>query len=433
MINLNLDYVTINELNNYKFHVEQIHTLMHNRSLVGSEFLGWLDLPKKFDKTELDNIKSCAEKIRNSSDVLIVIGIGGSYLGAKAAIDFLVNDFDNDGLQIIYAGHNMSSTYLYNLSKYLEDKDFSINVISKSGTTTEPAIAFRHFKNKLIEKYGVESANERIYATTDLTKGALRAQAIKNNWSTFTISDDIGGRFSVLSPVGLLPIACSNIDIEEILLGAHEAYSKYNNSNLSENDAYKYAVIRNILYKRGFTIEMLIGYEPNLQYFNEWFKQLFGESEGKNNCGIFPSSAIFSTDLHSLGQYIQEGRRDIFETVLHFKNTPKDLLIMHNDDDSDGLNYLAGKSISYVNNKAFEATTLAHANGGCPNIIIDIDEMSPKSLGHLIYFFEISCAMSGYLLGVNPFDQPGVEEYKNNMFALLGKEGFEQLEKKLKK
>ncbi len=428
---LNLDYlngfISNQEINNYKEVVKLNHDLLINKKGQGNDFLGWVNLPTDYDKEEFNKIKEAAKKINDDSDILLVIGIGGSYLGAKAVMNALNHSFYNEisstKTKIYFVGHNMSSTYINDLEELIKDKDFSINVISKSGTTTEPAIAFRHFKNLLFKKYG-EEANKRIYATTDAKKGALKEQAISNKWESFVVPDDVGGRFSVLTAVGLLPIAASGIDVDELLKGAQQAKEIYLNDNLEENDAYKYAVIRNILLNKGKTLEILVSYEERLAFFNEWFKQLFGESEGKDNKGIYPSSAIFSTDLHSLGQYIQEGRRNLFETVINIKTTNKDITILKEEEDLDGLNYLSGKKVSYVNSKAFEATAMAHVEGGVPNIVIDIDELSTATLGKLIYFFEISCAMSGYLLGVNPFDQPGVEAYKSKMFKLLEKPGY---------
>ncbi len=434
--NLVENVVTNDELSRMQPMVTLADTMLRKGFGAGNDFLGWLDLPTEYDREEFTNIKAAAEKIKKDSEILIVIGIGGSYLGAKAVIEFLSHSFynnleDNKLPQIFFAGHNISSTYLNDLTDMIGDKDFSINVISKSGTTTEPAIAFRHFKDLLIEKYGVEEANKRIYATTDSSKGALKTQANDNGWTSFVVPDNVGGRFSVLTAVGLLPIAAAGIDIDSIMAGAAEASSKYAKADLETNDAYKYAAYRNALLHKGKTIEMLIGYEQSMTFFNEWWKQLYGESEGKDNKGIFPASAIFSTDLHSLGQYIQEGRRDLFETVIFFENVRRDLEIKAQENDGDGLNYLAGKTVSFVNNKAFEATSIAHADGGVPNLVLSVEQMDEKAIGHLIYFFEISCAISGYLLGVNPFDQPGVEAYKKNMFALLGKEGFEDLKAEL--
>lgn len=423
--------------------VKVAHHSLHEQTGAGNEFLGWIDLPVEYDKEEFSRIQKSAEKIKSDSDVLLVIGIGGSYLGARAAIEMLNHSFYNalpkdkrSTPQVLFVGQNISSTYMRDLMDLLDGKDFSINVISKSGTTTEPALAFRIFRNKLEEKYGVEEARKRIYATTDKSKGALKTLASDEGYETFVVPDDIGGRYSVLTAVGLLPIAASGVEIDTMMNGARQAREDFGKSELSENPAYQYAAVRNALYNKGKTIEMLINYEPGLQYFSEWWKQLFGESEGKDQKGIYPSSANFSTDLHSLGQYVQEGRRDIFETVIKVSEPRHELKIEKADSDLDGLNYLAGETVDFVNNKAFEGTLLAHTDGGVPNLIVEIPAMDAYTFGYLVYFFEKACAMSGYLLGVNPFDQPGVEAYKVNMFALLGKPGFEEkkaeLEKRLK-
>ncbi|TYS88988.1 glucose-6-phosphate isomerase [Rossellomorea aquimaris] len=423
--------------------VKVAHHSLHEQTGAGNDFLGWIDLPVEYDKEEFSRIQKSAEKIKNDSDVLLVIGIGGSYLGARAAIEMLNHSFYNalpkekrSTPQVLFVGQNISSTYMKDLMDLLDGKDFSINVISKSGTTTEPAIAFRIFRKKLEEKYGMEEARKRIYATTDKSKGALKTLASDEGYETFVVPDDIGGRYSVLTAVGLLPIAVSGVEIETMMNGAAQAREDFSKSELTENPAYQYAAVRNALYNKGKTIEMLINYEPGLQYFSEWWKQLFGESEGKDQKGIYPSSANFSTDLHSLGQYVQEGRRDIFETVIKVSEPRHELKIEKADSDLDGLNYLAGETVDFVNNKAFEGTLLAHTDGGVPNLIVEIPAMDAYTFGYLVYFFEKACAMSGYLLGVNPFDQPGVEAYKVNMFALLGKPGFEEkkaeLEKRLK-
>lgn len=407
--------------------------LLNSREGKGSDFLGWEDLPVTYDKEEFSRIKKAAEKIRSNSDILVVIGIGGSYLGSKAAIEMLGNHFKVEGeLEVVFAGHQISSTYMMDLVDYLSGKDFSINVISKSGTTTEPALAFRFFKKLLIEKYGKVEASKRIYATTDKDKGALRSLSDKEGYESFIVPNDVGGRFSVLTAVGLLPIAASGINIDEIMAGAEAAYYEYLNNPL-ESDITKYVAIRNILYRKGKKIEMLVSYEPSFQYLGEWWKQLFGESEGKENKGLFPASASFSTDLHSLGQYIQDGERHLFETVLTVKKAKREITIEEDELNLDGLNYLAGKTIDYVNRQAYLGTLLAHSDGGVPNMLIEIPEISAKSFGHLVYFFEKACAISGYMLGVNPFDQPGVEDYKKNMFALLEKPGYEELTKELKK
>lgn len=418
--------------------VDMAHKKLHEGIGAGSDFLGWVDLPVNYDKEEFARIKSAAEKIKSDSDVLLVVGIGGSYLGARAAIEALQHSFYNalskeqrKSPQIFFVGNNISSTYMKDLMDVLEGKDFSINVISKSGTTTEPAIAFRIFKKLLVEKYGKEEAVKRIYATTDKARGALKTVADEEGYETFIIPDDVGGRFSVLTPVGLLPIAVANLDIAAMMKGASDAAAEYSSSELSENLCYQYAAVRNVLYNKGKTIEMLVNYEPSLQYFGEWWKQLFGESEGKDYKGIYPSSANFSTDLHSLGQYVQEGRRDLFETIVTVGESRHELYIEEESVDLDGLNYLAGQSVDFVNQKAYEGTLLAHTDGGVPNLIVNVPKLDEYNFGYLVYFFEKACAISGYLLGVNPFDQPGVEAYKKNMFALLGKPGFEELKAEL--
>jgi glucose-6-phosphate isomerase len=423
--------------------VKVAHHSLHEKTGAGSDFLGWIDLPVDYDKEEFSRIQKSAEKIKSDSDVLLVVGIGGSYLGARAALEFLQHSFYNalpkekrKTPQVIFIGNNISSTYMTDVLDLLEGKDFSINVISKSGTTTEPAIAFRIFRKLLEEKYGVDEARKRIYATTDKARGALKTLADEEGYESFVIPDDVGGRYSVLTAVGLLPIAVSGSDIEAMMKGAAQAREDFSNSELEENAAYQYAAVRNALYNKGKTIEMLINYEPSLQYFSEWWKQLFGESEGKDQKGIYPSSANFSTDLHSLGQYVQEGRRDLFETIIKVEKPRHEMVIEEATSDLDGLNYLAGKTVDFVNNKAFEGTMLAHTDGGVPNLVVTIPQLDEYTFGYLVYFFEKACAMSGYLLGVNPFDQPGVEAYKVNMFALLGKPGFEEkkaeLEKRLK-
>jgi len=420
--------------------IKLAHQLLHEKTGVGNDFLGWLNLPKDYDKEEFARIQKAAEKIQNDSDVLLVIGIGGSYLGARAAIEMLNHSFMNvlpkekrKTPQIFFVGNSISSTYMKDLMDVLEGKDFSINVISKSGTTTEPAIAFRIFNKLLVEKYGEQEAKHRVYATTDRAKGALKTLADAEGYETFVIPDDVGGRYSVLTPVGLLPIAVSGVDIQAMMDGAAKAVDDFSNPEVSENIAYQYAAVRNIFYRKGKTIEMLINYEPGLQYFAEWWKQLFGESEGKDQKGIYPSSANFSTDLHSLGQYVQEGRRDLFETVVKVEQAREELTIYKEENDLDGLNYLAGRTVDFVNNKAFEGTLLAHTDGGVPNLVVSIPKMDAYTFGYLVYFFEKACAVSGYLNGVNPFDQPGVEAYKKNMFALLGKPGYEDMKAELEK
>ncbi|MFK5882770.1 MAG: glucose-6-phosphate isomerase [Candidatus Izemoplasma sp.] len=428
-----LNFIDSSKLLEIEKEIKKAHNDLHNKTGKGNEFLGWVDLPNSYDKEEFERIIKASEKIRNDSDILLVVGIGGSYLGSKAAIEYLGKHFErNKELEIIFVGHNISSTYMQDLVDYIKGVDFSINVISKSGTTTEPALAFRVFKKILEEKYGKTGAQKRIYATTDKARGALRTLADKENYETFVVPDDVGGRYSILTAVGLLPIAASGADIRLLMQGAQDAYKEYMDPSL-DNQAYKYVAIRNELYRSGKKIEMQINYEPALFYLGEWWKQLFGESEGKENKGIFPASASFSTDLHSLGQYIQDGERHLFETVLSVKKPKRKMVIEEDDLNLDGLNYLKGKTVDFVNEKAFLGTLLAHTDGGVPNIIIDIPEINEYSFGYLVYFFEKSCAVSGYVLGVNPFDQPGVEAYKKNMFALLEKPGFEELTKELTK
>ncbi|HEN7262367.1 TPA: glucose-6-phosphate isomerase [Streptococcus agalactiae] len=404
----------------------------------GSDFLGWMDLPENYDKEEFSRIQKAAEKIKSDSEVLVVIGIGGSYLGAKAAIDFLNNHFANlqtaeerKAPQILYAGNSISSTYLADLVEYVQDKEFSVNVISKSGTTTEPAIAFRVFKELLVKKYGQEEANKRIYATTDKVKGAVKVEADANNWETFVVPDNVGGRFSVLTAVGLLPIAASGADITALMEGANAARKDLSSDKISENIAYQYAAVRNVLYRKGYITEILANYEPSLQYFGEWWKQLAGESEGKDQKGIYPTSANFSTDLHSLGQFIQEGYRNLFETVVRVEKPRKNVTIPELTEDLDGLGYLQGKDVDFVNKKATDGVLLAHTDGGVPNMFVTLPTQDAYTLGYTIYFFELAIGLSGYLNSVNPFDQPGVEAYKRNMFALLGKPGFEELSAEL--
>ena len=434
MSNIRLDIshlkIDTSEIIDYAKHVEQIHRRLHEKKDDEDDFLGWLDLPTNYDKKEFERIKKCAEKIRKDSDVLLVIGIGGSYLGARAVIESLSHTFYNylDKKQrrspmILFAGNNISNKYIEDLMDVLADKDLSINVISKSGTTTEPAIAFRIFREFIENKYGVQEARKRIYVTTDAKKGALKKLADKEGYETFIIPDNVGGRYSVLTPVGLLPIATAGISIDRLMEGAKFAQEKYSEANLKYNDCYKYAVARNILYKNEKDIEILVAYEPRLHYMIEWWKQLFGESEGKNKKGIYPSGADFTTDLHSLGQYIQDGRRNLFETVINIEQERKGITLNLDEDDLDGLNYLTDKSLEYINKKAMEGTIKAHVDGDVPNIVLNLEKLDEETLGHLIYFFELACAMSGKILGVNPFNQPGVEKYKNNMFKLLGKPG----------
>ncbi|GIN96833.1 glucose-6-phosphate isomerase [Siminovitchia terrae] len=449
MRHINFDYSKVSsflkehEIQSLQEVININHERLHYSCQNEGNFLGWLNLPENYDRAEFLRIQEIAEKISEDSDVLLVIGIGGSYLGARAAIEMLNHSFYNDlprekrgnSPQVIFVGHNISSTYISHVIDMLDGKDFSINVISKSGTTTEPAIAFRIFKKLLEEKYGRDAARTRIYATTDKEKGALRKLANQERYETFVIPENIGGRYSVLTAVGLLPIAVSGIDINKVMQGAAQAQIELNSPDLDNNIAYQYAAIRDILYKKGKTIEILVNYEPGLQYFSEWWKQLFGESEGKDGRGIFPASANFSTDLHSFGQYIQEGRRDLFETIIKVKKSSHDIIINNDEQNLDGLNYLSGKTVEDVNTKAFEGAMIAHTDGGVPNLVIEIPTMDAFTFGYLVYFFEKACAMSGYLLGVNPFDQPGVEMYKHNMFALLGKPGFEdkglELEKRI--
>ncbi len=435
-----LRFFSKEELENLNPFVQEAHNMLHEKTGAGSDYLGWVDLPENYDKEEYSRIKQAAEKIRKDSDVLLVIGIGGSYLGARAAIEMLNHSFfnllsksDRNAPQIIFVGHHLSSTYMSELFDLIKDKDVSINVISKSGTTTEPAIAFRIFKKFLEEKYGVDEAKSRIYATTDKEKGALKSSADEAGYETFVIPDDVGGRYSVLTAVGLLPIAVSGVSIDAIMQGAQDAMKELSEPSLDKNPAYQYAAVRNLLYQKGKLIELLVNYEPGLHYFAEWWKQLFGESEGKDHKGLYPASANFSTDLHSLGQYIQEGRRHLFETVLHVQTSRKELILEEDEKNSDGLNYLAGKTIHDVNEKAFQGTLLAHTDGDVPNLVIDLPKLDPYTFGYLVYFFEKACGISGYLLGVNPFNQPGVEAYKKNMFALLGKPGFEEEKERLEK
>lgn len=427
------DFVHENELAEIQPMVTAADELVRKGTGAGSDFRGWLDLPSNYDKEEFARIKKAAEKIREDSEVFVAIGIGGSYLGARAAIDFLNNTFynmltkeqRNGAPQVIFAGNSISSTYLADVLNLIGDRDFSINVISKSGTTTEPAIAFRVLKEKLIAKYGEEEAKKRIYATTDRAKGALKTEADAEGYEEFVVPDDIGGRFSVLSAVGLLPIAVAGGDINQLMKGAEDASKEYTDADVNKNDAYKYAALRNILYRKGYTTELLENYEPTLQYFGEWWKQLMGESEGKDQKGIYPSSANFSTDLHSLGQYIQEGRRDLMETVINVEKPNHDIDIPKEAENLDGLRYLEGRTMDEVNKKAYQGVTLAHNDGGVPVMTLNIPDQTAYTLGYMIYFFEAAVAVSGYLNGINPFNQPGVEAYKSNMFALLGKPGYE--------
>lgn len=425
-INFNNVLINNDEINKYEDMVKDIHNKLHDNCNSQDNFMGWLDLPINYDKEELEQIKICAEKVKNNSKYLLVIGIGGSYLGARAVIEALTSTFYNlreNSPIILYVGNNLSTSYINDIIKIIGNDDFSINVISKSGTTTEPAIAFRIFKKILENKYG-NNASERILVTTDEEKGALHTIAKENNYQTFKIPNNIGGRYSVLTAVGLFPIAVANINVDKLLNGAIKAYNKCNNSNLNENDCYKYAVIRNLLYHKDKNIEIFDSYEPRLHYFIEWLKQLFGESEGKNGKGIFPVGVEFTTDLHSLGQYIQDGRRNIFETVLNIENTNESITMTKEENNLDNLNYLEGLTLDYINHKAMEGTIDAHVSNDVPNILINVDKLDEETIGELIYFFELACAMSGFILNVNPFNQPGVEKYKQNMFKLLNKPGY---------
>ena len=432
-IKLNLKNTGISQksIMEYKEQVENIHKELHKKANDEKDFVGWLELPTKYDKKEFLRIKKAAKKIKKESDILVVIGIGGSYLGARAVIEALTNTFNNmltdkqrKYPQILYVGNNLSPNYINELIEYIGEKDFSVNVISKSGTTTEPAIAFRIFREILENKYGIDEARSRIYVTTDKERGALKTLADNEGYEKFVIPDNVGGRYSVLTAVGLLPIATAGIDIDKLMQGAQNAQERYDDPNLKYNECYKYAVTRNILYKLYKNTEILVNYEPKMHYFTEWWKQLFGESEGKDQKGIFPAGVDFTTDLHSMGQYIQEGRRNLFETVISIENPKSDITINKDEDNLDGLNYLAGKTLDYVNKKAMEGTVKAHVTGDVPNIMLTIENLDEENIGELIYFFEKACAMSGMILGVNPFNQPGVEEYKKNMFKLLKKPGF---------
>ena len=432
-LKLNLDNTGINKKNimEYTEIVENIHKELHDRANSENDFVGWLELPTNYDKEEFERIKKSAERIQNDSDILVVIGIGGSYLGARAVIESLTSTFYNmlpdktrKTPQILYAGNNLSPNYINELVELIGDKDFSVNVISKSGTTTEPAIAFRIFREILENKYGIEEARSRIYVTTDKQKGALKTLADGEGYEEFVIPDNIGGRYSVLTAVGLLPIAVAGIDIDKLMEGARIAQERYADSSLKYNECYQYAVVRNILYKLNKNTEILVNYEPKMHYFTEWWKQLYGESEGKEQKGIFPAGVDFTTDLHSMGQYIQEGRRNLFETVIAINKPNSNITINPDDDNLDGLNYLAGKQLDFVNKKAMEGTIKAHVSGDVPNIVVNLERLDETVIGQLIYFFEKACAMSGLILGVNPFNQPGVEEYKKNMFKLLEKPGY---------
>lgn len=432
-------FVSAHELQNIAPQVKTAHDLLVSRTGPGNDFLGWIDLPVNYDKEEFQRIKKAAAKIKSDSEVLIVIGIGGSYLGARAVIEAikstLYNNLKKDTPEIYFAGNSISPTYLSELVSIVEGRDFSVNIISKSGTTTEPALAFRVFRDLLIKRYGEEEANKRIYSTTDRAKGTLKELSDKKGYETFVVPDDVGGRFSVLTAVGLLPIACAGCDIDALMKGAADAREEYSVCDLEKNSCYRYAALRNILYRKGMKAEMLVAYENSFAMMNEWFKQLFGESEGKDNKGLYPTSAVFSTDLHSLGQFIQDGSKILFETVIQFDKPQKEFFLEDEPDNIDGLNFLSGQNMSVVNRKAFEGVVIAHTEGGVPNMVLEAPVLDEYNLGYIIYFFEKACAISGYLMGVNPFDQPGVESYKRNMFALLGKPGYEaakaELEAKL--
>ena len=430
-------FVSDNEIKYMQPAADAAFSLLKEKNGPGADFLGWVDLPINYDKDEFARIKDAAEKIKKCCDILVVIGIGGSYLGARAAIEFvkspLYNNLKKDTPDIYFAGNNISTTALTELLSICEGRDICVNVISKSGTTTEPAVAFRVFKSLLEEKYGKEGAKDRIFVTTDKARGTLKQFSDAAGYETFVVPDDVGGRYSVLTAVGLLPIAAAGIDIDAMMNGAADARVDYSSSDIEKNDAVKYAVIRNALLRKGKSTEILVGYEPYMLMLNEWWKQLYGESEGKDNKGIFPASVIFSTDLHSLGQYIQEGQRNLFETVINIKDPGAKFVIPNDPNNVDGLNFISGKELDYVNKTAMLATLIAHNDGGVPNILLEIDDRSAHSFGYIVYFFELACAISGYILGVNPFDQPGVEAYKKNMFALLGKPGYEDMKAELDK
>lgn len=424
-------FVHENELSEMQAIVDASAKELKDGTGAGNDFLGWIDLPVNYDQDEFARIKKAAKKIQSDSEVLVCIGIGGSYLGAQAAVEFLNGAFYGKGKEkyptIVFCGNSLSGSYLHDLIEWVGDKDFSVNIISKSGTTTEPAVAFRIFKDKLIKKYGEEEAKTRIFATTDKAKGALKTEADAEGYEEFVVPDDIGGRYSVLSAVGLLPIAVSGADIDQLMKGAADARADYTDTDLSKATPYQYAALRNILYRKGYTTEIVENYEPTLRMFSEWCKQLMGESEGKDNKGIWPASANFTTDLHSLGQYIQEGRRNLFETVIRVENPTNDVEIPSDDRNLDQLNFLSGKSLNFVNERAYQGVVLAHTDGGVPVMTVNIPDQTEHTLGYLIYFFELAIAVSGYVNGINPFNQPGVEEYKRNMFGLLNKPGYEEL------
>lgn len=436
-------FIRPEELENMQPQLQLAHRQLTQKNGPGHDFLGWLELPFKYDKDEFARIRKAAARIRKDSEILIVIGIGGSYLGARAAIELLSHSFQNALSKkqrkvpmVIFAGNNISSTYMADLFDLMDGKDISVNVISKSGTTTEPALAFRILKNYLESRYGKSGASSRIYVTTDKARGALKKLADEEGYETFVVPDDIGGRYSVLTAVGLLPIAAAGIDIRELMQGGRDAMKAYRSTDLEENPCYRYAVVRNILYRKGYSVEIMVNYEPSFHFMTEWWKQLFGESEGKDGRGLLPAGVDNSADLHSMGQYIQDGRRMIFETVVQVEKARRPMVVPHDPADLDGLNFLSGMDMNEVNQKAIQGTILAHIDGGVPNLLVKVPELTPHTLGQLIYFFEKACGISGYLLAVNPFDQPGVENYKQNMFALLGKPGYEarkaELEARLK-
>ena len=424
-----------NDIKGLVSQVSAAHTALTDKTGLGNDFLGWVDLPENYDKEEFDRIKKAANKIQRDTDVLLVIGIGGSYLGARAAIEFIkgqnYNRLRKNVPEIYFTGNSISGSALADIMEICEGKRVSVNIISKSGTTTEPAVAFRVFRKMLEERYGEKGAAERIYCTTDKARGTLKALADSKGYECFVVPDDVGGRFSVLTAVGLLPIAAAGCDIDKLMSGAAKAREDYSINDIEKNPCYKYAAIRNAFYRKGKSVELLVSYEPRFTLMAEWFKQLFGESEGKDNKGLFPASVIFSTDLHSMGQFVQDGARIMFETVVNIEDNGRDVIIEKENNDGDGLNFLAGKPMSFVNKKAFEGTVLAHTDGGVPNLVITVDKADEENLGRLIYFFKKACAISGYMLGVNPFDQPGVESYKKNMFALLGKPGYEDMKTQL--
>ena len=431
------DFVRPHELAAYTPAVKTAYDTLMNKTGAGNDFLGWVDLPVTYDKEEFERIKKAADKIKSDSKVLLVIGIGGSYLGARAVIEALksslYNSLAKDTPEIYFCGNSLSPTYLNEIIELVKDRDFSVNIISKSGTTTEPALAFRVFRDLLVERYGEEGAKSRIYATTDRARGTLKELSDKMGYETFVVPDNVGGRYSVLTAVGLLPIACAGCDIDALMKGAADAREEYKTFDIEKNTVCKYVALRNILREKGKTVEMMVSYENSFMMMVEWFKQLYGESEGKDHKGIFPAGAVFSTDLHSLGQYVQDGARIMFETVIQFDKPQKDFFVKDEPDNLDGLNFLSNQNMSVVNRKAFEGTVIAHTEGGVPNIVLEMPELNEYELGGLIYFFELGCGVSGYLLGVNPFDQPGVESYKKNMFALLGKPGYEDMKADLEK